>query len=187
MKRSTTVLLATFLSLLFSLVPTVEARGGHGGRGGGGGHSGGYHGGYRGGFHGGYHRGFYGPRYYGGSIVYFGPYYPPLSDYSPGYYPDPYYYGSGPPASYGQPPPAGVPPAGEPPATSQKWVEVAVDQLNVRSGPGADQPVIAQVPRGFVLPVLGGTQDWWYVQLPNNVTGWVQSQFTIDAQPPAFG
>ena len=187
MKRSTSVLAATVLSLLFSLVPAVsEARGGHGGRGGGGGHSSGYHGGYRGGFHGGYYGGIYaGPRYYGGVCV--GSYCPPLSGYSPGYYPDypdPCYYGS-PPGSYSPPPPAADV---APPATPQRSVMVAVDLLNVRSGPGTDRPVVAQVPRGVALPVLGGAQGWWYVQLPNNTTGWIQSQFTTDAkQPPTLG
>lgn len=205
MKRSMSVLFAFVLSLVFLLAPMIsEARGGRGGHGGGGGHSSGFHGGFHGGF-------YAGPRYYGGSVVYFGSYYPPLSSYSPGYYPDPYYYsgppadyyppppaGGAPPASYYQPPPAasgGAPPAyppppagGTPPATPQKSVVVAVDLLNVRSGPSMDRPVVAQVPRGVALPVLGSTQGWWYVQLPNNTTGWVQSQFTTDTkQPPALG
>lgn len=194
MKRSTVVLFAFVLSLMLLLAPTVsEARGGHGGHGGGGGRSSGFHGGYRGGSYGGYHGGVYvGPRYYGGSIVYFGSYYPPLG-YSPGYYPDyppdPYYYGDPPPSPPYQPPPSYQPPpaAGRAPATPQKSVAVAVDLLNVRSGPSMDRPVVAQVPRGVVLPVLGSTKDWWYVQLPNNTFGWVQSQFTTDTQPPALG
>jgi len=232
MKKSTSFLIVLVLSTVFLFAPMVaEARGGRGGgggghsggyhggsrggsygghHGGGGGHSTGYHGGHRGGSYGGYHGSVYvGPRYYGGAVVYLGPYYPLVNSYSPGYppyYPDTYYY-SEPPASYDQPPPAGVapatpdpnyysgppasynrpPPAGGPPATSRKWVTVAVDQLNVRSGPGMDRPVVAQVPRGVALTVLGGTEGWWYVQLPNDTTGWVQSQFTTETLPPALG
>jgi hypothetical protein len=198
MKRSTRVLFASLLSGMLLLAPTIsEARGGHGGGGGGGGHASGFHGGFGGGFHGG-HRGgvHFGPRFYGGSALYYGygsyypPYgYPPYGMYDPGYYPDPNYNSdpnyynappaySDPPASYYQPPPADR----APPASTQDSVVVTVDQLNVRSGPSLDRPVVAQVSRGVVLQILGGTQSWWYVQLPDNIVGWVQSQFTASSK-----
>lgn len=51
--------------------------------------------------------------------------------------------------------------------------------LNVRSGPAMHYPKIYQVERGYILEVLGTTDGWLYVQLPNGEFGWVMAEFTL--------
>jgi len=72
-----------------------------------------------------------------------------------------------------------------PAITDTAPITVAVNagstQLNVRSGPGMGYPVIAKVPTGTVLPVLGrnGTGDWMEVTTSVAAvgTGWVSSAY----------
>lgn len=52
-------------------------------------------------------------------------------------------------------------------------VQVMVDKLNVRSGPGLDYTVISKVTAETKLPVLAVQDRWYQVQLPNGQTGWV--------------
>ena len=60
-------------------------------------------------------------------------------------------------------------------------------QLNVRSGPGTTFPVVARVPTGIVLPVLGrnDTGDWVEVTTSGAAgsTGWVSSAYVGLSQP----
>jgi hypothetical protein len=39
--------------------------------------------------------------------------------------------------------------------------------------------VTSQVERGYILEVLGTTDGWLYVQLPNGEFGWVMAEFTL--------
>lgn len=60
------------------------------------------------------------------------------------------------------------------PATSQ--VKVVAWALNVRSGPGVDQPVIATLAQGDIAPILhtDPATGWLLVQLPNGqASGWI--------------
>jgi hypothetical protein len=60
-------------------------------------------------------------------------------------------------------------------------------QLNVRSGPGTGYPVVAKVPTGTVLPVLGrnDTGDWVEVTTSGagGSIGWVSSAYVGLSQP----
>ncbi|WP_241236202.1 SH3 domain-containing protein [Brevibacillus marinus] len=63
-------------------------------------------------------------------------------------------------------------------------VQVMVDKLNVRSGPGLDHAVISSVTAEMKLPVLAEQENWFQVQLPDGQTGWVAGSFV---QPLAGG
>jgi N-acetylmuramoyl-L-alanine amidase len=52
-------------------------------------------------------------------------------------------------------------------------VQVTVENLNVRSGPSLQDPVLATLPAKSVLPVLDEQGDWLNVRLPDGRTGWV--------------
>ncbi|MBO8163878.1 MAG: SH3 domain-containing protein [Brevibacillus sp.] len=54
-------------------------------------------------------------------------------------------------------------------------VQVTVDKLNVRSGPGLDHAVISSVTANTTLPVLSEQESWTQVQLPDGSRGWVAS------------
>jgi hypothetical protein len=88
-----------------------------------------------------------------------------------------------------EPPPEaqGLPPAVEPPPAEEGQVTVTAELLNVRSGPGLDQPILSQVVRGTVLIIQGSAEGWYYVQLPDGQFGWVMTKFTAPLLPPASG
>ncbi len=78
-------------------------------------------------------------------------------------------------------------PAMGPPVSGEK-VAVIAEQVEVRSGPGLNHSLVAQVPKGVVLVIRGSAPDWWYVQLPNGAFGWVERKFTAPVSlPPASG
>lgn len=58
-------------------------------------------------------------------------------------------------------------------------VTILPEALNVRHGPNTGYTVIATLPTGTVLTVIGRTEnsDWWKVKLPDGQTGWVWSAF----------
>lgn len=67
-----------------------------------------------------------------------------------------------------------------PPANIQQSsgiVVVNTGLLNVRSGPGTENGVVAQVSRGQQLQVKGVAPDWYYVQLSNGTDGWVMMKY----------
>ncbi|MFH1216221.1 MAG: DUF6515 family protein [Pseudomonadota bacterium] len=67
-------------------------------------------------------------------------------------------------------------------------VQVVVNRLNVRSGPGQGHPVVFQLQGGTMLTVFGSAPGWYYVQLPNGQFGWVMDRFTrMTGPPPADG
>ena len=60
--------------------------------------------------------------------------------------------------------------------------------LNVRSGPGTGNDVVATLSHGAKVTINGQVADWWRVDLGNSKTGFVSSAFiTLDpeSQPPS--
>ena len=57
-------------------------------------------------------------------------------------------------------------------------VSVTAQSLNVRSGPGINHAVIADLPYGTRLVVRGHAPDWLYVELPFGKFGWIMKKFT---------
>ncbi len=82
-----------------------------------------------------------------------------------------------------QEPPAAI----QPPDTVSERVSVTAANLNVRSGPGMNHPVVDQVSQGNILVIHGDAPGWLYVQLPSGKFGWVSEQFTAPVFPPASG
>lgn len=81
-----------------------------------------------------------------------------------------------------QPPPS-APPEPQPdvaaiPANALGQVTVAVDVLNVRSGPSRLHPVVDHVARADVLIVLATAPRWYYVRLPAGGYGWIWAEFS---------
>ncbi|MDK2887794.1 MAG: N-acetylmuramoyl-L-alanine amidase [Thermoanaerobacter sp.] len=64
-------------------------------------------------------------------------------------------------------------------------VVVQGNLVNVRSGPGLQYEVLAQVNSGDRLTVLGKVSDWYKVQLPGGVTGWIVAWYVREEGPPA--
>jgi very-short-patch-repair endonuclease len=56
---------------------------------------------------------------------------------------------------------------------------VATANLNMRSGPGRDLPIVGTYPEGTALKVLGKdpTDYWLKVMAPNGKTGWMSGRF----------
>ncbi|HET7233637.1 MAG TPA: SH3 domain-containing protein [Longimicrobium sp.] len=89
--------------------------------------------------------------------------------------------------------PGGVPtpvaPAPAPdaaPAAGQTF-SVAADSLNVRSGPGASNGVVAGSPlaRGTQVQGLEDNGGWKRISAANGVAGWVSAQFLVPVSAPA--
>lgn len=62
-------------------------------------------------------------------------------------------------------------------------VVVEKELLKVRSGPGSDHDVIAQIKRGTELKVIGNIPEWYYVELVNGERGWVKMKFVSPVKP----
>lgn len=60
---------------------------------------------------------------------------------------------------------------------------ISVDVANVRSGPGIDSGVVAQMKYGTQLPILGHQADWYRVKLPDGREGYVAAGWIV--APPA--
>ncbi len=89
-------------------------------------------------------------------------------------------------------PPTAVPAAPAPPAPSGPQVPAVVnsDLVNVRTGPGTDQPIVATITNGQAIDLIGQNQegDWWQVCCVDGQTGWVfyaymTAQGATDALP----
>ncbi|MFH1035123.1 MAG: DUF6515 family protein [Pseudomonadota bacterium] len=84
-------------------------------------------------------------------------------------------------------PPTGVavaspePPVVVAPSPAPNLVVVTSPTLNVRSGPGFNNPVVTVVSQGSTLEVRGVAEGWLRVMAPNGQTGWVARQFTAPA------
>jgi uncharacterized protein YgiM (DUF1202 family) len=76
--------------------------------------------------------------------------------------------------------PAVYPTAAVPVATSGAVVVTAA-LLNLRSGPGLNNPCVGQINRGARLSIRGNSSGWYYVTTPGGVSGWVMAQYTSPA------
>jgi len=86
-------------------------------------------------------------------------------------------------------PPPSAPPAPQPdvtavPANALGRVDVTVEVLNVRSGPGRLHSVVDHVAAGDKLVVLATAPEWYYVRLPEGGYGWVWAEFTRGTLKP---
>lgn len=72
----------------------------------------------------------------------------------------------------------------EPTVTPTASVTGALNQ-NVRVGPSTDNAVIAAIPLGTRVVLLGRNYNstWAQVQLPNGTTGWVEASSSIWSRP----
>lgn len=66
-------------------------------------------------------------------------------------------------------------------------VIVTAQLLNVRSGPGLENPSIRQVPNGTVLSIQGNAPGWYYVKTSDELYGWVMTQYTAPLGSSAAG
>lgn len=71
--------------------------------------------------------------------------------------------------------------------TATGSVMVTAQMLNVRSGPGLENPAVRQVPSGTVLSVEGNAPGWYYVKTADNFYGWVMVQYTAPLGYSAAG
>jgi hypothetical protein len=78
---------------------------------------------------------------------------------------------------------AGASPAQAKPDTSDKQVRVTADRLNVRSGPGTDNAVVASVVKGSILIELGRDGDWMNVKTPDGTLGWAAARYLQEVAP----
>ncbi len=60
-------------------------------------------------------------------------------------------------------------------ASTAGHVQIAVDKLNVRSGPGLTYSVIGNLKANTTLPVVAEKDNWTQVALPDGRKGWVAS------------
>lgn len=62
---------------------------------------------------------------------------------------------------------------------AQKQVEVSVEALNMRSGPGSVFEIVKRITKGSLLWILGRSQgdDWLLARDEANQAGWVSSNF----------
>ena len=61
---------------------------------------------------------------------------------------------------------------------------VQIDQLNVRSGPGASYSVIKIISRGEQITIRGSVPGWYNVELIDGSIGWVMMRF-VEFDPEA--
>jgi uncharacterized protein YgiM (DUF1202 family) len=66
-----------------------------------------------------------------------------------------------------------VKPTPEPIVPADKMVSVTGSVVNIRSGPGTTNKVIAKVRRGDELEVRGETPSWYNVKLSSGAEGWI--------------
>ncbi|GAB2518931.1 peptidoglycan DD-metalloendopeptidase family protein [Spirosoma aerophilum] len=57
-------------------------------------------------------------------------------------------------------------------------VRVSATRLVVRLSPGSDSPAIRELPKASALTVVGGTEAWLRVELPDGLTGYVPGNTT---------
>ncbi|MFD2370107.1 stage II sporulation protein P [Brevibacillus sp. GCM10020057] len=62
-------------------------------------------------------------------------------------------------------------------AQAATHVEVAVDQLNVRSGPDATTQIVGMIAKSMRLPIVQEQKDWTQVKLANGTAGWINNKY----------
>ena len=64
------------------------------------------------------------------------------------------------------------------PALSAEMVAIAGEEINMRSAPGADQPVLWQLGAGYPLEVVSTKGEWLQVKDFEGSSGWVHKKTT---------
>lgn len=67
------------------------------------------------------------------------------------------------------------------------FVEVTASMANLRQGPSLESPVVAQLPKGTVLEVLGQEGDWYRVRWTDPVKGQVEGYIARRLVTPVTG
>ena len=62
-------------------------------------------------------------------------------------------------------------------ADKETQVRVLANSLNVRSGPGTDNPAVDSIKKGEVLTLVSQEGEWAQVRLPDGTLGWVAMKF----------
>lgn len=63
-------------------------------------------------------------------------------------------------------------------------VRVSAARSAVRLSPGSDTPILRMLPKSTALTIIGGTETWLRVQLPDGLTGYVANNTTESAKRP---
>lgn len=69
-------------------------------------------------------------------------------------------------------------------AEAATHIEVAVDQLNIRSTPGATTQIVGTVTKATRLPILQAQKEWTQVKLSNGKTGWINNKYVKMIEVP---
>ncbi|WP_428993686.1 stage II sporulation protein P [Brevibacillus choshinensis] len=69
-------------------------------------------------------------------------------------------------------------------AEAATHVEVAVDQLNIRSTPGTTTQIVGTVTKATRLPILQAQKEWTQVKLSNGKTGWINNKYVKMIEVP---
>jgi hypothetical protein len=68
---------------------------------------------------------------------------------------------------------------------STRQGQISADRLNVRSGPGTTNAVVASAANGETVTILGEEGDWFKVELASGTVGWVAKKFVTESAPAA--
>ncbi len=82
-------------------------------------------------------------------------------------------------------PPTPIPPTPIPPPPSEPIGYVTAYRLNVRSGPGSSDSIVALLNRNQVVSLVGRntTSTWLQIRLPDNSQGWVSARYIWSGVP----
>ncbi|MDR7317522.1 stage II sporulation protein P [Brevibacillus nitrificans] len=69
-------------------------------------------------------------------------------------------------------------------AEAATHVEVAVDQLNIRSSPGTTTQIVGTVTKATRLPIVTEQKDWTQVKLASGKTGWINNKYVKMIEVP---
>ena len=64
------------------------------------------------------------------------------------------------------------------------WARLAGDGIRLRAAPGADAPVVRELPQHTAVRVLGGSAEYFRVRLPDGSMGYVASRLTEPVDVP---
>ena len=67
-------------------------------------------------------------------------------------------------------------------ASTGERVVITASSLNVRQGPGTDNPVVFSLASGDIVDVLGRASGWVNIRSANGQDGWVSEQFVLEVQ-----
>ena len=64
------------------------------------------------------------------------------------------------------------------------WVRITSTLAQLKTSPYKEAEVLDELPRHTALMVVGGSKDWYYVQLPDEKHGFIQARLTEEANAP---